>query len=347
MESYEFDVFVSYRGPDRSLADELVDDLEELELKVWFDKHQLQPGAAWIDQLCEGVKRSLATVVLVGEHNVTGWMVPEVRQALTEAVGRGAKFVPVILPGVEPPSELPGFMQQYQWIDCNEKAPFRGVLDQIVRAATGLRVAQALSAFGDEYALKVPRSDFGLRHGLRLFAVREPRGGRKVRLSWHAFGIGIDQLSDQIQEYGTALPVDACIGINDAGLIIATALNSSVLRRAPLGYVRTRKFGRQRRVSLEHVLLPELDPEPTVLIADFVVKSGSVLRAVSSRLEQEYEAPRIYFAAIGALTTGEVAKAGELGDLMAVEALQEPPVEDFFIAATMAAPGIALRFQLE
>lgn len=349
MEKCEYDVFVSYRGPDRAFAAELVEGLKELRLRVWFDRDQLEAGAAWSDQLYEGVKNSGATVVLIGEQDVSGWMKPEVRQALAQAVDRGSKVLPVILPGARPPTELSGFLQHYQWIDCNEKSPFRGVLDEIVRTATGLRTEdRSLSPFRDEYALRVPASDTGLREEISLFSVPQSRSGRKVPLSWHSFGRGIEQLGKQIeQHYGTMLAVDACLGINDAGLIVATALNSDVLRRQRLGYVRTKKVGRERHVRVEDVLLPELGPEPTVLLSDFVLKTGSVLRTVSSLLEEEYEAPRIYFAAVGALTKGDGAKANDLDGLMAAEALQESPVEDFFIAATMASPGIALPFRLE
>jgi hypothetical protein len=173
-----------------------------------------------------------------------------------------------------------------------------------------------------------------------VLTLPNPSPDRLLEISWETFGTTLGVLCSQIKNYGKHLSADACIGINDAGLALASFLNFAALDRQPFGYIRT-KGGR----IADATLLPELDRDPVLVLADFELKTGRALRGVVTYLRERYGDPVIYLAVTGALTNGPALEVDSVDDLAAAPVLAELGVTLFF-AATIARPGIEPPFEL-
>lgn len=188
---------------------------------------------------------------------------------------------------------------------------------------------------------------------LPVLAIEPHRPGHLRELTWAEFGAGIEVLQSQIHHYGTNLDIDLAIGMNEAGLLMATLLASASFNRCAIGYIRTRSRGTSLRIDEEHSLLgPQLQTATAVLVCDYEVKTSRVLTQVLEHLTAAGLPPATprYFAVMGALAT-EARSLDALGDLdvaVAVAAsqlacrpvLQAAQLADAFIAGLMASPGI-------
>lgn len=116
---YEFDVFISYRhNPnDKPYVVQLVEVLEDVGLRVWFDEHCLRPGVPWVRGLERGVERSASGLVLLGDDKVGPWQSEEVDALLQNAVRRKIPLIPVFLQSMVDSVELPAFLEIRKAVD--------------------------------------------------------------------------------------------------------------------------------------------------------------------------------------------------------------------------------------
>src|SRR5271165_3638046 len=88
-ENFKWDVFLSYRHPDRDAVEQIAKKLSEMGLQVWWDQWEIAPGDNFQDKLWDGLTRSWATVVFVGPKTVGGWQEQEVQAAIDRQVKDG------------------------------------------------------------------------------------------------------------------------------------------------------------------------------------------------------------------------------------------------------------------
>jgi WD40 repeat protein len=112
-----FDVFLSHNSRDKPAVRQLRDRIVEHDLAVWFDEDQLRPGIPWQQLLESGIKNSRSVAVLVGKDGIGPWENEEMRAALQLAVKDGRPVIPVLLPGLTAPPELPLFLSNRTWVD--------------------------------------------------------------------------------------------------------------------------------------------------------------------------------------------------------------------------------------
>ena len=110
--------FLSYHSSDEKLAERLKTAIERKDAgsRVFFAPSSLRAGGAWTAQLAEELSETDAFILLVGEHGVGKWQVPEYDEALDRWVKSGRTFplVVVLLEGQIAPG-LP-FLRQLHWI---------------------------------------------------------------------------------------------------------------------------------------------------------------------------------------------------------------------------------------
>ena len=337
------DVFLSYNGKDRELATRLAEQLKRLELRVWFDVWNLPPGRSWQDSLQVALHESRSVAVLIGPAGIGPWQKREVETALSTYISEGHPVIPVLLPGTDKP-ELPDFLAQHRWVDCRDKRISQESLDELIWGITGRRTTRSVSQIGEAFRLNLkepaPRTKTITVHSLP-----NPDPDKLLDLTWETFGAGIDILKTQIRSWGSRLPVDAGFGINDAGLVMATFINSAVLGRVKLGYLKC--HGRREGVDiLEDSLFPSLDDEPTIALFDFEVKRANVLEIIQDELRKRYKEPRFYFAVFGAMTDTPDLKITSYEELVSARNLASLDLKDIFIACTMHDPGIEPPLEL-
>jgi len=133
MES-RYNVFLSYHGPDRPLAERLARALESRGFEVFLAPWTLRPGAFWIPALAEAIEEADAFLLLLSSRDPGPWQLPEYYEALNRKVKQpNFPLVPLLLPDVEP--RLP-FLKQIQWLPVSDPtAP--DDLERIVQAIHG------------------------------------------------------------------------------------------------------------------------------------------------------------------------------------------------------------------
>lgn len=100
------------------------------------------------------------------------------------------------------------------------------------------------SQMGESFMLE-RQSDYG--KWKELYTLPNPDEPKLLHVRWDTFGKGIEILKEQIKNHGFYLKVDACIGVNEAGLAMATFLAGSTDMlggRNKIGYIRRGKKDR-------------------------------------------------------------------------------------------------------
>jgi hypothetical protein len=99
-----YDVFVSYRSIDKTVASDLARRLAKAHLKVWLDRRKLRGGESFDDEIDAALAKSRSVAVLVGPGGVGPWQKREIARA---AENPRTRLIPVLLPKVRPGCRLP------------------------------------------------------------------------------------------------------------------------------------------------------------------------------------------------------------------------------------------------
>jgi formylglycine-generating enzyme required for sulfatase activity len=130
--------FLSYHSLDQSLAERLKNAIVSKDpgSSVFFAPTSLRAGGAWTAQLAAEIGAADAFILLIADHDVGKWQVPEYFEALDRWVKSQAPFplVVVLLEGKTAPG-LP-FLRQLHWIVTPDPASDKAVA-AIVGAASG------------------------------------------------------------------------------------------------------------------------------------------------------------------------------------------------------------------
>jgi hypothetical protein len=124
-EDFEFDVFLSYRFPDKDAVGQIADKLSAMGLKVWWDEWEIAPGDDFQDKLWDGLSRSWTTVVFIGPKTVGGWQEQEVKAAIDKQVKQQKRVIPVFLPEVPNPDEI-----KLEFLGLNSRVVFEHSLNE-------------------------------------------------------------------------------------------------------------------------------------------------------------------------------------------------------------------------
>ena len=212
-----------------------------------------------------------------------------------------------------------------------------------VASARLTRAAVHGNCIGPDFAMTAPTTEYG-NPLIRLFSLPNPRPGELLDLTWDTFGLGIERLISQIRNVGFRLEADACFGINEAGLVMATFLASAAFSRCPVGYLKCQKTRDTIRLdNASHY--PDLRTSPVIVICDFEVKHADVAGFIARQLRDRYPDAELYFAVFGAMTHDSALEAG-FDDLAGASVMKGAGFKAVFLAATMSPPGIEPPLEL-
>jgi hypothetical protein len=130
-----FDVFICHNSADKKSVRQLTKQLKHLGLQPWLDEEQLRPGLPWQSELEKVITKIGAAAVIVGPSRIGPWQDAELRAFLAEFVKRGSPVIPVLLPGLKSPPNLPVFLNQMTWVDMRSKP--KRALTSLVWGITG------------------------------------------------------------------------------------------------------------------------------------------------------------------------------------------------------------------
>jgi hypothetical protein len=339
MNRFQYDVFISYNSKNRPIAEEIRKRLQEIGMRTYLDEWELSHGHAVTPQLENAIRISRAVVILIGPYGIGPWQNEEIETALRYAVQDKRPLVLMRLPGSKSTDKISEFIKNRRWLNCEKPGISEKDIDNLILAITGSKpLEKSLNQLHSEFDLPIDREQDGERI-IRPIIIPNLYMDRLLNISWEMFGKGIEKLCEEITNYGHKLDVDACIGINDAGLAMANFINAAVLERRKLGYLRYEGSKSGQRVS-KSSLLPRLPRNPTILLADFELKSGHGLKTAVQLLLDTYGEIVIYFAAFGALTDHDNLQIASLDELAAYPILSELRLTELFIAGIMHRPGI-------
>ena len=241
------------------------------------------------------------------------------------------------------PAEDQISLQQFSARPVKRPAEIPPVSVTRVTRARQTRAAAHGNVIGPDFSLTVPTAPFG-NPQIRAFSLPNPQPGELLDLTWDTFGLGIERLISQIKNLGWRLEADACLGINEAGLVMATFLASAVFGRCPVGYLKCQKARDDIRLDAAS-FYPAIRPAPSVVICDFEVKRADVVGFITRQVRDRYPDSDLYFAVFGAMTKdSELTVAFE--DLTGAGIMTAAGFKSVFIAATMSPPGIEPPLEL-
>ena len=144
------DIFVSYAGPDREAAFQIVAFLEGHGVACWVAPRDVGPGVEYGQAIIDGIEASRAIVLVLSEHANES---PFVRKEVERAVSKVKPILPVRIREVQPAGALEFFISSSQWIDA-----FRPPLEQhllaLVQAVTGAPASGPVAASSPQPAAR-------------------------------------------------------------------------------------------------------------------------------------------------------------------------------------------------
>ncbi|MEU1982704.1 helix-turn-helix transcriptional regulator [Nocardia sp. NPDC019395] len=220
------------------------------------------------------------------------------------------------------------------------QTPTRVTSESQPATASGGSMAQV----GHEFSLAVPTVEYGNPEVI-AFTLPNPEPGRLLDLTWETFGYGVERLASQIKNVGRRLDVDVCLGVNEAGLVMASFLASGSFARCKIGYLRCNKV--RDGIELDDAsYFPPGEGATSILICDFEVKHADVIGYLTRRVRALYPQADLYFAVFGAMTKSLDLRVKSFDDLTGAAIMHAADLEAVFIAATMSPPGIEPPLEL-
>jgi hypothetical protein len=105
-------VFISYSREDVSFAEQLVQDISQQDIAVWFDQTSIQPGENWDAAIEAGLRESDAVLVIISPASMAS---DNVRNEVNFAREAGQLIIPVLYQ----PAPIFLNLQSIQWVDLS------------------------------------------------------------------------------------------------------------------------------------------------------------------------------------------------------------------------------------
>jgi WD40 repeat protein len=137
-----FDVFLSHNSKDKPTVERIARALQKHGIEPWLDVWHLTPGGDWQREIAEGLRRSGACAVFVGEADLGDWEQQELGLALDRAAKTPRfRVFPVLLPGIPEPFDahrLPPFLSTRTWVDFRGGYSDERTLQRLIKAIKGI-----------------------------------------------------------------------------------------------------------------------------------------------------------------------------------------------------------------
>lgn len=157
-----FDVFLSHNSKDKPTVKILKEKLHEAGIACWLDVDELVPGGNWQIDLGQAITNSSAVAVCFGPAGIGPWEDEEIQSAITLAVTKKKRVIPVILPDAPQEPDLPQFLVIRTWVDLRSGFAEEG-LNKLIWGITGRKPGLVVKPFDGKTLnnwLKYPENAF-------------------------------------------------------------------------------------------------------------------------------------------------------------------------------------------
>jgi len=108
-------VFISYSGEDRVIAEKVCRLLERDDLPCWIAPRDVVPGHDFAEQIIDAIESTRVMVLVLSSHANSSIFV---RNEVERAISKGKVVVPLRIQDVQPSRALELFVSRSQWIDA-------------------------------------------------------------------------------------------------------------------------------------------------------------------------------------------------------------------------------------
>jgi WD40 repeat protein len=110
-----FDVFISYSGKDKPVADAACAALEGANVRCWMAPRDISPGRDYGESIITAIEGAKVLVLLFSESANAS---PQIKREVERAVSKGLPIVPVRIADVMPTGSLEYFISSPHWLDA-------------------------------------------------------------------------------------------------------------------------------------------------------------------------------------------------------------------------------------
>lgn len=130
----KFDVFLSHNSNDKPWVIDLKTALQSHGIKVWLDKDEIRPGDLFAEALEKGIRESRSVAIIISPDAMnSGWVKIEYHRALSLVISKKLQLIPVLYKK----AELPGFLEDRNWVDFSDTTKYNISLEQLIWGITG------------------------------------------------------------------------------------------------------------------------------------------------------------------------------------------------------------------
>jgi hypothetical protein len=108
------DVFVSYSSQDQERVFPIVGRLESAGIGLWLDRHRIDGGMRWADEIVRGIKNARVFMLMCSDAAMRS---RAVKQEIQLAWKYELAYLPLLLERTHFPEQLEFFLEGCQWID--------------------------------------------------------------------------------------------------------------------------------------------------------------------------------------------------------------------------------------
>ena len=112
-----YDIFLSHSSSDNTFCDKLYDLLEMAGFAVWYDENSLLPNSHLTSDLPDYIKQCRSLIVVLSKDSCqSSWVKDEHAYAKDLYNRKEVTIIPIVIDDCE----VPGFYNNYKWINCKQ-----------------------------------------------------------------------------------------------------------------------------------------------------------------------------------------------------------------------------------
>ncbi len=116
-----FSVFLSHSSRDKSIVDEVFNELHKAEVRAWYDRYEIEPGDSITDKINDGLRNSRFGLLFFSKNFIdprSGWPTKEANYFFQKLMRQNKKNFAILNIDLTV-DELPPLLQDFQFIDMN------------------------------------------------------------------------------------------------------------------------------------------------------------------------------------------------------------------------------------
>ncbi len=125
-------IFISYSSKDEEFANNIYDNCNKFNLKVFMAKHSINAGEIWSEKILNNLKKSEIVIYIASNNSLES---KNVQNELGGALLTQKTIIPLLI-DIEP-EELPPWVAEYQAININDIDKLDYKMSQIVKKLKG------------------------------------------------------------------------------------------------------------------------------------------------------------------------------------------------------------------